>query len=471
MVKLDDKAKKGFAMPNAYVILVFIILFASIATWLIPPGVFEYEQVDVQGTMRNVIVPGTFEYLPAEEATPVGPLGFLSSFHRGLISASEVVFLSFLAYSSFYLVMKTGAMDAMIGGLLKRFSGREKLVIPLFFTVFALGASILGMWSEFYGFFPIMVGLGTALGYDAMVGFAIIQLGIGVGFATSIMNPFTVVIAQSLAGLPIYSASGFRIVVSVVMYAISIWWIFRYCKKIKDDPTKSIVYGDVSAHQFNREDLINFKMEKKHVYILTEMFLVITLTIYGMIKLDWGVVELSGMFLFMGVLAALINGWNANKIVEEFFKGCSQIAYGAMIAGIAKAILVVLQDGIIIDTIINSLAIFLASLPSSVTAQGMLVVQTIINFFMPSGSGQAATVIPILAPVGDLVGVNKQITVLAFQFGDGFSNLLWPTSNIAIGCGLAGIPINKWWKFFVPLFGILYVAQMAFLLIASIISL
>jgi uncharacterized ion transporter superfamily protein YfcC len=142
-----------------------------------------------------------------------------------------------------------------------------------------------------------------------------------------------------------------------------------------------------------------------------------------------------------------------------------------MIAGIAKAILVVLQDGLIIDTIINALATFLASLPSYITAQGMLAVQTIINFFIPSGSGQAATVIPILAPVGDLVGVSKQVTVLAYQFGDGFSNLLWPTCNIAIGCGLAGIPLNKWWKFFVPLFGILYVVQMIFLAIASVIGL
>lgn len=470
MIKSEALKQKKFTMPNAYVIIFFVIMITCLATWVVPPGAFEYEKVDVNGNMRNVVVPGTFQYLPEGEAKPVGLMGFLSSFHRGLISASEVVFLSFLAYSSFYLIMSTGAMDALIGTLLKKFSGKEKIIIPLFFTVFALGSSFLGMWSEYYGFFPILVGLGTALGYDAMVGFAIIQLGIGVGFATSIMNPFTVVIAQSLAGLPLYSATGFRVVMSIIFYSIGIWWILRYCKIIKADPTKSIVYGDKNLHEFNKDDLLNYKMTQKHVIILLEMLVCISVTVYGMLKLDWGVVQLSGIFLLMGIVAAVINGWGPNKISEELLIGCGKIAYGAMIAGVARAILIVLQDGKIVDTLINFLGSSLQSLPSYFSAQGMLIAQTIINFLIPSGSGQAATTVPILVPVGDLVGVSRQVVVLAYQFGDGFSNLLWPTSNIAIGCGLAGIPINKWWKFFVPLFLIMFVVQLIMLTVAVIIG-
>ncbi len=461
--KTETAAKKKFKMPHVFVILFFLVLIASICTWIIPPGQFDYEMVDVNGTMRNLVVPGSFHYIDPSEATRTGVIGFFSSFHRGMISGAEIMMLIFIVNAAFGMVIKTGAFDCMMGALLRKFDGKEKILIPIFFAIFALGATMFGMWNDFNGLMPVMAGLGIALGYDALFGFSIIELGIGIGFASALMNPYTIVIAQSLAGIPIYSNSEIRILMLVVFSAITLWWIFRYGKKIKDDPSKSLMVGEKSKFTFKKEDLVKLSMGPKEKLIFVDILACLGIILYGFLKLGWGSIQLTGVFLMMGIIAALIYGWSADKIAVEFVNGCADIVFGALIVGIAKATLIVMQDGMIIDTIINFMASQLEGMPTAIAAQGMLFIQTIINFIIPSGSGQAATIIPIMAPLGDLMGISREVTVLAFQMGDGFSNLLWPTANIAIGCGITGVPITKWWKFFLPLFGILYVVQMMFL--------
>ena len=466
---LAGERKKG-KMPHVFVILFFLVLILSALTWIIPPGQFEYEAVDVNGTIRNLVIPGSFHYIDPSEATRTGIIGFFSSFHRGMISGAEIMMLIFIVNASFGMVIKTGAFDCMMGALLRKFDGKEKILIPLFFLFFALGASIFGMWNDFNGLIPIMVGLGIALGYDALFGFSIIILGIGIGFASGLMNPYTIVIAQSMAGVPIYSNSLIRIIMFIVFSIIGLWWIFRYGKKIKNDPSKSLMADEETKFHFKKEDLIKLQMGPKEILIFIDIVACLAIIMYGFLKLGWGSIQLTGVFLMMGIIAALVYGWDANKIAEEFIKGCADIVFGALIVGIAKAALIVMQDAKIVDTIINFLASLLNGMPTIWAAQGMLVIQTLVNFIIPSGSGQAATIIPIMAPLGDLMGVSRDVTVLAFIMGDGFSNLLWPTANIAIGCGISGVPLTKWWKFFLPLFGIMYLVQMAFLFVAVLIG-
>ena len=254
----------------------------------------------------------------------------------------------------------------------------------------------------------------------------------------------------------------------VIFSAISIWWIFRYGKKIKADPSKSLMLGEKTKFQFDRNELVKLKVGFREKLVLLDIVACLAIIMYGFLKSGWGTIQLTGVFLMMGIIAALIYGWSPDKIAEEFINGCADIVFGALIVGIARATLVVLQDGMVIDTIINTLANQLVGLPSAVAAQGMLLIQTMINFIIPSGSGQATTIIPIMAPLGDLIGVSREMTVLTFQMGDGLSNLLWPTANIAIGCGISGVPLSKWWKFFVPLFGILYVTQMLTVVFAQV---
>lgn len=463
-----EKKKFRLHMPHVFVILFFLVLVASISTWIIPPGQFDYQSVDVNGTMRDLVVPGSFHYIDRSEASPTGIIDFFCSFHRGMIAGAEIMMMIFIVNAAFSMIVKTGAFDCMMGALLRKFDGKEKILVPLFFLIYALGATLFGMWNDFNGLIPIMVGMGVALGYDALFGFAIIILGIGIGFASALMNPYTIVIAQSIAGIPVYSNPEIRIAMFVIFSVMSIWWIFRYGKKIKADPSKSLMAGEKTKFQFDRDELVKLKVGTREKLVLADILVCLIIIMYGFLRSGWGTIELTGVFLMMGIIAAVIYRWSPNRIAEEFINGCADIVFGALIVGIARATLVVLEDGMVIDTIINSMASLLTGLPPAIAAQGMLVIETLINFIIPSGSGQATTIIPIMAPLGDLIGVSREMTVLTFQMGDGFSNLLWPTANIAIGCGISGVPISKWWKFFVPLFGLMYVVQMLLLVFAQL---
>ncbi len=463
-----EKKKIRLRMPHVFVILFFLVLAASISTWIIPPGQFDYEAVDVNGTVRELVVPGSFHYIDRSEASPTGIIDFFCSFHRGMIAGAEIMMMIFIVNAAFGMIVKTGAFDCMMGALLRKFEGKEKVLVPLFFLIFALGATLFGMWNDFNGLIPIMVGMGVALGYDALFGFSIIILGIGIGFASALMNPYTIVIAQSIAGIPVYSNPEIRVIMFVVFSAMSLWWIFRYGKKIKADPSKSLMAGEKTKFHFDRNELVKLKVGTKEKLVLADIAVCLLIIMYGFLRSGWGTIELTGVFLMMGIVAAAIYRWSPNRIAEEFINGCADIVFGALIVGIARATLVVLEDGMVIDTIINSMASLLTGLPASIAAQGMLLIETLINFIIPSGSGQATTIIPVMAPLGDLIGVSREMTVLTFQMGDGFSNLLWPTANIAIGCGISGVPLSKWWKFFLPLFGMMYVVQMLLIVFAQL---
>lgn len=457
---METEAKKKRQLPHVFVILFFLVAVAAVLTWVIPAGEFDYEAVDVNGTVRNLVVPGSFHYV--EDGDPANLIDFLGSFHRGLISGADVMMLIFIVNGAFSMVIKTGAFNSMMGGLLRKFDGKEKILVPIFFLFFAVCASLFGMWNDFNGLIPIMVGMGIALGYDAMFGFAIILLGIGVGFAAALMNPYTIVVAQSIAGIPIYSGMAVRVAIFVIFSAVAIWWIFRYGRKIKADPSRSLMAGEESLFSFDKEELKKLPMGKKEIATFLIILASLVWIFYGFLRQGWGNTQLTGVFLLMGIVVALIYRWSADKIAREFINGCKDIVFGAMIVGVAKAVLIIMQDGKIIDTIIYFLSSQLEGMPPVISALGMLVIQTFINFVIPSGSGQAATIIPLMAPLGDLMGLTREVTVLTFQFGDGFSNLLWPTANIAIGCGIAGVPLNKWWKFFLPLFGIFFAIQVVF---------
>jgi uncharacterized ion transporter superfamily protein YfcC len=211
-------------------------------------------------------------------------------------------------------------------------------------------------------------------------------------------------------------------------------------------------------------------MTGKQKIILAVVLLTLVWIIYGSLKDGWGSIQLTGVFILMGIIAAVIDGWKMDKIATEFIAGSKSVVFGALVTGIARATLVLLQEGMIVDTIINGLVTQLEGLPPLLAANGMLVVQNLINFVIPSGSGQAATTIPIMAPIGDLLGITREVTCLAFQFGDGFSNMLWPTCGIAIACGLSGVSYQKWLKFFLPLFGIMFMLQVVMISLAVFIG-
>ncbi|MDY2984964.1 MAG: TIGR00366 family protein [Synergistes jonesii] len=453
-------AKTEIRMPHTYVLLFFIVAAAALLTWIVPAGEFQYHSVDVNGTTRNLVVPGSFKFIAG--AAPVGLIGFFSSFQRGIVEVSDLVALIFIVNAAFAVVIKTGSFEKMLGALLRRLEGREFIVAVIFYLFFALGASLFGMWNDFNGMIPIMVGVGAAMGFDAMYGFAIIQLGIGIGFAAALTNPFTIVVAQSIAGIPIYSGMAMRVTIFAAFSLLALWWIHRYGKSIKRDPSLSLVPRGEALFSYDGAELKNLVMGAREYLALAVMLASLALIFYGCLWRGWGSTQLTAVFLMMGVSVALIFGWSADKIAEEFLNGARAIVFGALIVGVARAILVVLREGHTIDTIIFYLSNLIEGAPPIIAAEGMLFIQTLINFAIPSGSGQAAAIMPIMAPLGDVAGLTREVTVLAFQLGDGFSNLLWPTCGIATGCGIAGISLAKWWKFFLKLFGLMWILMMLF---------
>jgi uncharacterized ion transporter superfamily protein YfcC len=285
------------------------------------------------------------------------------------------------------------------------------------------------------------------------------------------MNPFTVGLAQKFAELPLFSGLGYRIVSWFVLTSMAVLWTLRYASKIKKDPTKSIMYGvDMGSLALNHDELINRHFRNREKVILIVVVSTVGFLIWGVITRGWYINELAGLFLIMGITAGVIAGWGPNKIALTFLEGCRDIVFGALVIGLSRGILIVMQEGNIIDTVIYGMAQPLSVFPTWVAAEGMLIVQTLINFFIPSGSGQAATTMPIMAPLSDLLEIKRQVAVLAYQYGDGFSNLLWPTASIPVICSIAKVPIERWWRYYVPFFLILLPVQMIFLAIAVMIG-
>ena len=462
-----ENKKKGFKLPNTYVIIAIVVLVFAILSWIVPPGTYDYEQVDINGTMRNIAIDGTFHYVDEAEQVKTGFLSYFASFYEGCVSAADIIFVILSCGGTFSVLVKTGAFHAGIGALLKKFGGKEIILVPVLMAVFAIGGSAFGMLSEFYGFIPLIVGLGVAMGYDAMFGFAIIVLGEYIGFMGATLNPYTVGVAQAIAGVPLYSGTGFRVLCLIAFMVVCCIYVLRYGKKVKKDPTLSIVYGDENPHAFDKSELDQFKFDTKAALIVLDVVVVLVFLALGMTQWGWGYGELCGLFYIMSIVAALISGWSADQYVDNLIAGAKSVFWGAVLTGMAKGIVVVMEAALIKDTLIYLLAGLLADVPSALSAQVMLLVQTLLNFPISSGSGQAAATMPIMAPLGDLLGISRQTACIAFQFGDGLSNLVWPTGGCVIVCGIGGIPLQKWWKWFLPLAGIIYVMQMIFVGIAG----
>lgn len=458
-------------MPHTYAIICAVIIFACVMTWVIPSGTFDYETVEINGVERTVPIDGSFHFIEKTSESKVGLMGFLMSFQEGLIYNSDLMALIFIVSGAFYVIVKTGAFHALIAATLRKFNGQDKILLIICFSIFAAGGTMFGMLNEFNGFYPLFVGLAIALGYDALFGMAIITLGMDIGFAVGIMNPYTVVIGQSIAGLPIYSGAWFRAICLFVLATIALFWIFRYGAKIRKDPSKSIMRGITSEYAFDRAELDKYQIEGKHKLIIAEVVIGIAVLMFGFIKLGWGTGELTAVFLLMSFIAAIIDRKTVSEYFDELLTGCENVIFGALIVGVAAAILLVLEKGMIVDTIIYYAGNAMLHVPKAFAAEAMLILQTFLNIFIPSGSGQAATMMPIMAPIADMVGLSRQVAVLAYQFGDGLSNTLWPTCGIVVSCGLAGVPIDRWWRFFVPLFGIIFVAVSVLLAIAVAIGL
>lgn len=449
-------------MPHAFVLIYSIVILAVLASYIIPAGEYDrYE--DSEG--RELVDQTSFTYV---EQDPVNWTQIFTVVPEGMVDAAGIIFLIFIIGGAFGMINGTGAIEAGINKIVSLLKDKEIILIPLTMLIFSFGGATFGMAESTLIFIPMGVILARSLGMDALTGMSMVALGAAAGFAGGFMNIFTVGVAQEIAELPLFSGMGLRIIVQLVFVAIASVFVYRYGKRVQRDKQNSYVYelekrADSDAEGYDFKELTG-----RHIAVLIIVFSGLALIVYGVIQ-GWSTgTELAAIFLAMGIFSGLAGGNTPNGIADNFIKGAKDVTFGALIVGLARCILLILEDGTIIDTVIFSVSNILEGLPTAIAAVGMFLTQFIINFFIPSGSGQAATTIPLMAPIGDIVGIPRQSIVLAFQLGDGLSNYLFPTSAILMaGLSIANIPYASWLKFVWPLM-LTWILASAFFMVLSI---
>lgn len=418
---------------------------------------------------REVIDPDTFRYV---ESTPVSLMQFLTALPRGMQQSAQIIFLIFIIGGSFAILQETKAIDAGVGRLTKALKDRAILLIPLMMTLFSLGAAAFGMSEELMVFIPIFISVMLAAGYDSITGTAIVVASGGIGFAGAFANPFTVQVAQGIAEVPALSGMWYRLLILAAMLAAGILYILHYAKKIHKEPGLSPVY-EIDK---DRDGVIDFdnlpSFGRKEKAVLLVFFASLVLLLIGSLRLGWWLDEICGLFIGMAIVVGLVSRMGFNKFGTVFGKGMADIAVGALVVGFANGILVVMNDSNILNTVLHSASVLLSGFPAAVSAVGMYLFQCLLNFLVPSGSGQAAMSMPILAPLADMVDVTRQTACIAFQLGDGISNVFTPTAgSLMAGLALAKIPWSKWARWILPLIGLEYLIGLAFVIIAQVIQL
>jgi uncharacterized ion transporter superfamily protein YfcC len=453
-----------FKVPHTLVLLFGMIILAWLATLVLPAGSFETTTND-HG--REVVVPGTFEVIP--EATAPTVWSVFTVVPRGLAAAQGIIFFVFIIGGALAVIRATGALDAALAKVLRRFGGQPALLILMGMLAFGVGSSTIGMAEEYIPLIAILITLCVAMRMDTVAALGIMTAGYAVGFGTAVINPFTVLVAQEVAGLTPVSGWGLRMVIFFPFLAIAFNYVWRYARKVQADPKASLVYDIPEAQPPASPQDSELSGSQQAVLWLTLGTLV--LLVWGISNWGWYLVELGGVFVALAIVIGLVSRMSFDNMARQFTIGASELTGTALLIGFARAIELMLSDGQVLHTIVNALATPLQAMGGSLSAVGMLLIQSVLNFFIPSGSGQAYVTMPLMAPIADIVGVSRQVAVLAYQMGDGFMNIIVPTNPVLMGMlGICGIPYGRWLRFVWPLIAQLLVAGAVTLVIAVMIG-
>ena len=448
-------------VPHTYVLLFGLAIIAAISTWIIPAG--SYDRVVENG--RELIDPGS--YRPVE-AKPAGVPGLLLAFPKGLAEVADIVFYIFIIGGTFGVLNRTGAIQAGIHSLVRRLGGKRAVLLVVLTFVFAFGGGSIGIAEETLVFLPALLLLARSLGYDSLVAGGIALVGANAGFASAFMNPFTVGVAQGIVGLPLFSGLEYRLVLWAVMTTVTILFLARYAARVRAKPERSLMY-ELDRQRIKSEPVGEVTgFTRRHGAVLFVALAALVILALGALRWHWGIRELSGLFFGLAVVAGPVGRLSADETARSFIKGAAELTYAALVVGLARSILVILRDARVMDTLTHGLAATIRHWPSSVSAAGIYFIQNVLNFFVPSGSGQAAVSMPIVAPLGDLLGITRQTNVLAYQLGNGLTNIFVPTQGYFMAAlGILGIPWSKWVRWLLPLLLIWLVIGCAAVLIAQ----
>lgn len=461
----DDKLSKGIKVPHVWTIILFCLIFAGIMTYIVPAGV--YDRVEVAG--RQVIDPSSFHYV---EQTPVAPFDWFVCIIDGLTASMAIMSMIWFTIAATDVYTESGTLHKMVGWIIKVCKGNYLLIMGALMAFFAVRGA-MGAFELHIPFVPMTVALSLACGCDVMTGLAIAMIPTFVAFAYGPINVYTIAVAQGIAGLPVYSAMGFRVIVWLIMMVITFWFVLRYAAKVRANHAASVSgFTNPSAADFDIVALQNEKMTVRQKILTVMLLVTIALQMIGPMMWKWNFAEIGALWLISGIIAGVVAGFDNDKICNIMGRACSSIFVGVICIGLARSVSVVLTKGNILDSVIYGLSIPLKQIPSSLSAIGMLIIQSIINFFIPSGSGQAAVTMPIMAPLADVVGLTRQTAVMAFQLGDGLTNLIIPTMGaLVVYIGVAKIPFSTYFKWVLPLYAMLMGVGAVGLIIATLIKL
>lgn len=449
-------------LPNTYVLIFSILALIALATWLVPGG--KYNTHLVNG--KQLIDPATFHYVTSK---PQGLAALMMAPIKGFADAGLIIGFVLIVGGVFNVLHKTEAIDAMIKSIARAHAHSPAVragLIPLFITLFSLGGATFGMNEEAIPFILIFVPLALALGYDTITGVSIPFLGSQVGFSAAFLNPFNVGIAQGIAGVPVFSGMAYRVLVWVLATTVTIAFMMWYAARVKRNPELSPTYLlDQVKRREQQLDVSSFEgMSRTHALVLWIFIASLAGMVVGVVKFDWFIEEIAALFLSMGIVVGLIARLDSDELVGAFIQGAKDLVGTALVIALARGTMILARDANIIDTMLHGLMPLVQSSSPVFAAQKMFGIQTVINFFIHSGSGQAALTMPIMAPLADLVGVTRQTAILAFQFGE-FTTPMIPTSGITVGVlALARIPWITWARWMIPL-QLIYAALALLLLI------
>lgn len=451
------KKKTTVRMPHTLVLIYALVIGVYILTLVVPSGRYQRVEKKVMGQTKLMTVPGTYAEIPKKT---LGPQWLLIAPIRGFQDASLIIFLILIFGGTFGILSKSGAIEAGIQRLARYFSrnpASKKFVIPVLMIVFSLAGSIYGMAEESIPFVLIFVPLAISLGYDSIIGVAIVFLGAALGFSAAFFNPFTVGIAQGFSDLPLYSGLAYRLILWVIATAIGIVFVMIYARKIGKDPHRSPVYEIDQARGYapsaEPKDAPPWGLTQK--LILLMLLLAICLLVFGILAKGWYMEEIAALFLGIGLLAGIIARMKPSDMAATFVAGAKDLLGVTLIIAGGRAILILLKEAVVLDSVLHAAAGAISAVPGIITAQMMFLTQAVINFFIHSGTAQAALTMPLMAPLSDLVGVTRQTAVLAFQLCEVINPIL-PTSAVTMGVlGVAKIPWEKWARWFLPLMIIL----------------
>jgi len=517
--------KKKRQIPHTYVIVFFIIIFCAILTWFLPGGEFDRELVTLpDGTTQNIIIKDSFHYTDNVPQTSE----IFSAFFKGFVKQANIIIFILMIGGAFWIMNDSKAIDVGIFSFLKKTKkiehikffkllGIDNIIFTLIMLLFSVFGAVFGMSEETIAFVIIFVPLAISMGYDSIVGVNLCFVAATLGFAGALLNPFTIGIAQGIAGIPLFTGIEYRFVLWIILNIVGIVYIIRYAKKIKKNPKSSLVYEDDNKNWRNKSHIdpenlkyytpksawiiygiisvvliimsvfyfkttlsignssttmsiipiltglfiisSPFLLKKSvHFFILNILIFTILFLIIGVMGYGWYVMEIATLFFVMGLVSGIANNKSPNNITKLFLDGAKDIASAALIVGLAGGIIIVLQEGKVIDTILHSISQSMKTMGKIGSVGVMYVIQSLINILIPSGSAKAAITMPIMAPFSDLIGISRQATIVAFQLGDGFTNMITPTSGVLIGVlGVAKIPYEKWVKWITPFMIILVI--------------